>query len=115
MGARKLNSGNWKKGQTGNPKGYSKARHAQRESVRKALDIAFIDGKEDILVNALVAGVKKGDSAITRMACEYRWGRPQPMEEEKDWGEASDDELEQETIRLMQGRRPDLFLVKGEG
>jgi hypothetical protein len=68
----------FQKGQSGNPQGHSKARRETREKVRAALDAKFEQGDgSDLLVDALVHGVQTGDSTCIKLACEYRWGKPE--------------------------------------
>lgn len=70
-------AGRFVSGRSGNPSGTSKARRNLREKVRASLDAAFTreDGSDE-LVEALVTGVRTGDATMTRLACEYRWGKP---------------------------------------
>lgn len=74
----KAGAGQFQPGKSGNPGGFSKARRAARERIRTALDTAFTreDGS-DMLVDAIVAGVRDADSTCIRLACEYRWGKPE--------------------------------------
>jgi hypothetical protein len=74
----RANAGRFKPGQSGNPSGHSKSRREMRAKVQAALDEAFAepDGT-DTLVKAIVFGVQTGDSTCLRLACEYRWGKPE--------------------------------------
>jgi hypothetical protein len=73
-------AGTFKAGTSGNPGGYSKAKRAERRAFKEALDKAFTAGegseRVDLLVGALVRGVEAGDPTCTRLACEYRFGKP---------------------------------------
>jgi hypothetical protein len=83
----------WKKGQSGNPTGFTKKHLETRLNVQAALDKAFTapDGA-DTLVTAIVRGVQEGDGVCIKLACEYRWGKPvQPVT--FDPGKMADDEL----------------------
>lgn len=74
--------GGFKPGISGNPGGYSKRMRELHGRLREALDAAFTreDGT-DVLVDALVAGVRTGDSTCIKLSCEYRFGRaPQAIE-----------------------------------
>ena len=72
----------FKPGQSGNPGGQRKGSREIRHKVADLLEIAFtkVEG-EDLLVNAIKAGVETGDGQCIKLAAEYRWGKPVTMVE----------------------------------
>ena len=69
----------FKPGQSGNPSGSSKKQRARREGASILLEKVFAaqnEGDVDLLVEAIRQGVVAGESAIIKIACEYRWGKP---------------------------------------
>ena len=71
--------GGFKKGRSGNPGGFTKEQREQRLRAAEALDEVFQAekaGDYDKLAQAILDGVERGDAAIIRLACEYRWGKP---------------------------------------
>lgn len=59
--------------------GGAKIDRKRRQDAARLLDDALCakeDGDVDLLVDAIVKGVKAGDSALVKLACHYRWGKP---------------------------------------
>ena len=74
--------GKFKPGVSGNPGGLRAGTRELRHKVSDLLEIAFtkVEG-EDLLINAIKAGVESGDAQMTKLAAEYRWGKPVTMVE----------------------------------
>lgn len=70
--------GGIKKGEVRNPRGNPGIMREVRENVSAMLAEAMQDKVTgcDMLVTAIVGGVKAGDSRWGKIACEYRWGKP---------------------------------------
>jgi hypothetical protein len=68
----------FKKGQSGNPAGSSRAQREQRLKAKALLDdlLEAKKGRPDLLATAIARGVMSGDATCIRLACEYRWGKP---------------------------------------
>jgi hypothetical protein len=74
----------FKPGNCANPTGYNGAPRDMRRRVAALLEAACVqpDGT-DLLINALMAGVLAAEPQLTKLAAEYRWGKPvQPIEGE---------------------------------
>jgi hypothetical protein len=69
-------SGQWKPGQSGNPKGFTRNQRAIKQDIAEKLEAAFTAEGGDILVEAIVKGTKEGQSQWGRIGCDYRWGKP---------------------------------------
>ena len=98
--------GKFKPGVSGNPGGLRPGVREIRHKVADLLDAAFKrDDGSDLLIDAIKAGVETGDAQMTKLASEYRWGKPvtmvelsgpdgEPLGSKIDLSKLSDDDVE---------------------